>query len=109
MESEFGQIDEAAAKKKAKDDMVFVRRTIETLLNDVNIYSVSPVFVFDAARLKSHNTSAGGMRYGPGLGLRLELVNAISFTGGYAWNVKSGPGEGRGSFFFSMEVRDILR
>jgi hypothetical protein len=109
MEGEFGQIDEAAAKKKAKDDMVFVRHTMETLLNDLNIYSVSPVFVFDAALLKSHNASAGGMRYGPGLGLRLELVNALSFTGGYAWNVRSGPGEGRGSFFFSMEVRDLLR
>ena len=109
METEFGQIDEAAAKKKAKEDMLFVRRTVETLLKDINIYSVSPVFVFDVVRLKSHNISAGGVRYGPGLGLRLELVNAVSFTGGYAWNVRSGPGEGRGSLFFSMAIRDILR
>ena len=109
METEFALIDVAAAKEKAKADMIFVRRTLKTLFNDVNIYSVSPVVVFDVARLDSKKAGVGGVRYGPGLGLRLELASAVSFTAGYAWNIKSGPGEGRGSTFFSMEVRDLFR
>jgi hypothetical protein len=109
MEVEFALIDEAAAANKAKTDMVFSRNTINTLLNDVNLYSVSPVFVFDIAKLDRKSGGLGGVRYGPGAGLRLELVNAVSLTGGYAWNTRRGPGEANGTFFFSMGVRDLFR
>lgn len=109
METEFGQIDENAAAQKAKEDMTFARRTINTILYDVNLYSISPVFVFDVARLKANQTAFGGVRYGPGAGLRLELVSAVHFTGGYAWNTRQGPGEAKGTFFFSMGVRDLFR
>jgi hypothetical protein len=109
MQTEFSQIDQETAKQQAKKDMVFVRRTFNTLMNEVNIYSISPVVVFDVARLKSEGVGTGGVRYGPGLGLRLDLASAVSFTGGYAWNVNSAPGEGRGGFFFSMKVRDLFR
>lgn len=109
MQTEFSQIDQETAKLQAREDMVFVRRTFNTLMNEVNIYSISPVVVFDIAQLKSKGVGTGGLRYGPGLGLRLDLASAVSFTGGYAWNVKSSPGEGRGSFFFSMKVRDLFR
>ncbi|HEY6804379.1 MAG TPA: hypothetical protein VI306_12445 [Pyrinomonadaceae bacterium] len=109
MESEFSKIDEAAATRKAKEDMAFARRTINTILYDVNLYSVSPVFVFDMARLSAKKAGLGGTRYGPGGGLRFELVSAVNFTGGYAWNVNRGPGEAKGTFFFSMGVRDLFR
>lgn len=109
MQTEFSQINDETAKQMARKDMVFVRRTFNTLMNEVNIYSISPVVVFDVARLKSKGVGTGGLRYGPGLGLRLDLASAVSFTGGYAWNVNSAPGEGPGSFFFSMKVRDLFR
>jgi hypothetical protein len=109
MEGEFGQIDDAAATRKAREDMVFAKRTINTILNDVNLYSISPVFVFDVARLAAKKAGLGGTRYGPGAGLRFELVSAVNFTGGYAWNVNRGPGEAKGTFFFSMGVRDLFR
>jgi hypothetical protein len=67
------------------------------------------VFVFDIARLDARKASFGGVRYGPGAGLRLELVNSVNFTGGYAWNTRRGPGEASGTFFFSMGVRDLFR
>ena len=41
METEFALIDVAAAKEKAKADMIFVRRTLKTLFNDVNMCSVN--------------------------------------------------------------------
>lgn len=109
MENEYSQIDQGAAENMAKEDMVFVRRTLGTLLNDLNIYSISPVFVFDIARLSSKQGGLGGTRFGPGAGLRLELASAAQFTAGYAWNTRPGPGEGRGSIFFSIAIRDLFR
>jgi len=105
---EFNQIDTKKAEKKAKDDMAFTRRTLNTLFHDVNIYSISPVFVFDMARIGPRNGAFAGTRYGPGAGIRFELATTAHFTFGYAWNVKQGPGEGRGNIFFAIGVRDLF-
>jgi hypothetical protein len=104
------QFDErlAAATRTAKNDMAFPRRTLKTLFNEVNIYSVSPVFVFDIAKIGRESAGLGGVRYGPGAGLRLELANTAHFTLGYAWNVNGGPGEGPGTVFFKIGIRDIF-
>lgn len=109
MESEFSLINRTTAKAKAKASMAFTRRTLNTLLRDMNIYSISPVFVFDVAKISSERMGLGGVRYGPGAGLRLELASTVHFTAGYAWNVKQGPGEGHGTIFFSMGIRDLFR
>ena len=108
MIAEFKQIDEAKSEKRASADMAFTRRTLNTLFNDVNIYSISPVFVFDVARIGPREGLLGGTRYGPGGGVRLELATTAHFTLGYAWNVKRGPGEGRGNLFFAIGVRDLF-
>lgn len=108
MVAEFNQIDEKRAEKQATADMAFTRRTLNTLFNDVNIYSISPVFVFDVARLGPHSGPIGGTRYGPGAGIRFELATTAHFTLGYAWNVNQGPGEGRGNIFFAIGVRDLF-
>ena len=106
--AEFNKIDTKAAAKQARDDMAFTRRTLNTLFNDVNIYSISPVFVFDMARIGPRNGAFAGMRYGPGAGIRFELATTAHFTFGYAWNVNQGPGEGRGNIFFAIGVRDLF-
>jgi hypothetical protein len=108
MEAEFKLIDQSKAESKAKADMAFTRRTLSTLFNEVNIYSVSPVLLFDVAKIGPYKTGLGGVRYGPGVGLRLELANIAHFTTGYAWNVRQGPGEGHGTVFFSIGVRDLF-
>jgi len=106
--AEFNQIDQAKSEKKASADMAFTRRSLNTLFKDVNIYSISPVFVFDVARIGSRSGSIGGTRYGPGAGVRLELATTAHFTLGYAFNVKRGPGEGRGNLFFAIGIRDLF-
>jgi hypothetical protein len=109
MERDFGQIDQRSAAARATEDLAFVRRTLNTLFQEVNIFSISPVAVFDIARIGPEQSSFGGWRYGPGAGVRLRLVSTINFTVGYAWNIKQRPGEGPGALFFSMGVRDIFR
>jgi hypothetical protein len=108
MAAEFSKIDQNAAGKKATADMAFTRRTLNTLFNDVNIYSLSPVFVFDVARIGPAGGQIGGVRYGPGGGLRFELASVAHFTLGYAWNVGRGPDENRGNVFFSIGIRDLF-
>ena len=96
-----------AAAVKAADDTRFVRRTINTLLNDMNVFSVSPVAVFDVARIGPAGPGVSGVRYGPGGGIRLGIASFVNFTAGYAWNVNRQPGEGPGAVFFSIGVRDL--
>jgi len=108
MEVEFRQIDQRKAQRLAEADLAFTRRTLHSLFNDVNIYSICPVFVFDVAKISPDKAGRGGVRYGPGAGLRLELATAAHFTFGYAWNIRAGLGEGSGTVFFSLGLRDIF-
>lgn len=105
MLNQFNQIDQATAARKAAAEMKFTRRTLDTLFNEVNIYSISPVVVFDVARI---GPARNGVRYGPGGGVRLELASVAQFTLGYAVNVKRGAGEGRGNIFFAIGIRDLF-
>jgi hypothetical protein len=108
LETEFSQINQKTAERKASDAMAFVGRTLHTLFYDMDLYSISPVAVFDAARMGPVGPGFRGARYGPGAGLRLDLADSVNFTVGYAWNAQPGPGEGSGAVFFSMGVRDLF-
>ena len=104
----FNAIDQKLAAKKAADDIAFVNRTLNTLFKDLNIFSVSPVAVFDTAWIGPARGALGGTRIGPGGGVRLELASYVNFTLGYAWNVNRQPGEGEGALFFSIGIRDLF-
>jgi hypothetical protein len=73
MQNDFQEIDQKEAARRATEGMAFVHRTIDTLLKDVNLYSVSPVVVLDVARIGPVRGNLGGTRYGPGGGLRFGL------------------------------------
>jgi hypothetical protein len=108
IQNEFNAIDQTAAAQKAASDIAFVKRTLNTLFKDLNIFSVSPVAVFDTASIGPAKGALGGNRIGPGGGIRLELVSYVNFTLGYAWNVNRQPSEGQGALFFSINVRDLF-
>jgi hypothetical protein len=108
MMKDFNAIDQQAAARKAANDIAFVKRTLNTLFKDLNIFSVGPVAVFDAASIGPARGALGGSRIGPGGGIRLELASYVNFTLGYAWNVNRQPGEGKGALFFSIGVRDLF-
>ena len=109
MESDFGAVDQKKAEAQAKEIMAFPRRTLNTIFNEVNIVAISPVFIFDVAGIGPENSGFGGVRYGPGAGLRVELASMAHFTLGYAWNVRQRQDEGHGTVFFSIGVRDLFR
>jgi hypothetical protein len=92
------------AAKKAARDIAFVKRTLNTLFKDLNIYSLRPVAVFDAASIGPATGSLGGTRIGPSGGVRLELVSYVNFTLGYAGNVNHRIDEDKGALFFSIDI-----
>lgn len=98
-------IDTSKADELAAADMDVINPVIDSFVNELNLVAVSPVGVFDVARVWPDRA---GTRYGVGGGVRLSVVN-LNVTLGYAFNPKRQPHEGRGAFFFSLDFMDIFR
>jgi hypothetical protein len=107
MEKEFALIDQRAASKQAESEMSYVKRTLNSILYEMNFLSLGPVLMFDVAHLGPAGSKLG-TRYGIGGGLRFTLVSHVDFTTGYAANPKRIAGESPGAFFFSMRFKDLL-
>lgn len=99
------QIDVSEAEKLADADMQLVTPVLHSFLHELNIISISPVGIFDAARIWPDKF---GTRFGVGGGVRISLVN-FNVTLGYAVNPHPRFQEGRGAFFFAMDVTDLFR
>jgi len=107
MEKEFALIDQRAASKQAESEMSYVKRTVNSILYEMNFLSLGPILMFDVAHIGPAG-SALGTRYGIGGGLRFTLVSHLDFTMGYAANPKRVTGERPGAFFFSIRFKDLL-
>lgn len=105
-----GRIDAKAADAKASADLKFVTRTVNAIVDEVNLASIAPVLVFDSARIGPQAMNAGGgVRYGSGAGIRLSILDSIRFTAGYAVNPNPKSWEGRGAAFFKLELTSFIR
>ena len=98
----------ANANTRAKETMVYPRRVFRELSHEANLFAVSPVFIFDAARLRQNSTTSGNLRYAVGGGVRLSIVS-LDVTTAYAFNPNRNPWERRGALVFSMEVSNLFR
>jgi hypothetical protein len=104
------KLDKAVAQKKAARDMAFIDQTVNTVVDEMNFVSISPIAIFDVARIGPQASAAGGgFRYGVGRGLRFTLLDTIRLDAGYAVNPEPKPWEGRGAAFFSLEVVSLFR
>ncbi len=90
------------AEMEAEAEIKPAKRIINTLMDDLNLVAVSPVAIFDAARI------GGTSHYSTGGGVRFSLVSTVSFTIGWAWNLSRKPGDGPGAIFFSTEFKDLF-
>jgi hypothetical protein len=96
-------VDQPAARRKAQEELRIGTRALKLVIDEMNLWSVSPLLMFDAVHM-----NVGGTRYGAGLGLRLTLANSVSFSVGYMANQQRRAGEPRGAFLMSLEIRDIF-
>jgi hypothetical protein len=98
-------IDIHEAQEEADSIIKQIEPVLDAFQHKLNAYAVSPVGIFDAARLWPDKNRT---RYGIGGGLRLSVVN-LNVTLGYAVNPNPQPREGRGALFFKMDITDIFR
>jgi hypothetical protein len=96
-------------EKKANRDVAFTGRTLDVIFRELNVVSVSPLFMFDVARIGARaNPAYNKLRYGVGGGVRFSLVS-LDFDLGYSLNPNRLPAERRGAFVFSLNVSDLFR
>lgn len=107
--TQFNRIDQTQPKAQAKAGMKFARSVLEEILHGLNLYSVAPVLLFDAARLgPQRGPILSGTRYGIGPAARFSLVN-FDVTLGYSFNPNPRLGERRGAVVFAIGIGDIFR
>lgn len=102
---ELDRIDVSEAVRLADADMKLVDATLDSFVKELNWVAVSPVGVFDVARVWPNRS---GFRLGIGGGVRFSLVN-FNLSLGYAVNPKRNPGENRGALFLTMDITDMFR
>ena len=99
-----------AATERANNEFKPPKRAIDAFTNEMNLLSISPLVIFDAARIGPQPSSAGGgLRFGIGGGLRFGLASHVNFDIGYVVNPNPEPWEGRGALFFAMRFLELLR
>jgi len=87
----------------------YVGRILGIFFRETNIVAVSPVVMFDAARLRVNNLpDTDRFRYGIGSGIRFSLIN-VDFTAGYSFNPNRHLNEPRGAFVFRMDINDLFK
>jgi len=96
------------ATRQAHQDMKYPRRVFSEVSREANLIAVSPVLIFDAARLRQNAFASGSVRYGVGGGVRVSVVS-LEVTAGYALNPNRKPWESRGAVLFTMEVSNLFR
>ena len=92
----------------ARQQNQYFVRALDVAFREMNLAAVSPVLMFDAARIGPTPTGFPAIRYGVGPGVRFSIVS-FQFTVGYSFNPNPRGVEKRGAFFFSMEVVDLFR
>jgi hypothetical protein len=97
-----------AGERWARQQNQYFVRALDVAFREMNLGTVSPVLVFDAARIGPQPAGVPTLRYGIGPGIRFSIVS-FQVTLGYSFNPNPQPLEKRGAFFFSMDVIDLFR
>jgi hypothetical protein len=108
LEREYDKLPTPELELKANRELAYTGRVLDVIFRELNVVSLSPVFMFDAARIGPQTGAFGGVRYGVGGGMRLSVVT-LDITAGYSLNPNRRPGEGRGAFVFSLDISDLFR
>ena len=98
----------SAAQKRATRDLRYPRQIVSELTREANLIGISPVAIFDAARVSIKDGSDADVRFALGTGLRVSIVS-LDVTVGYAWNLRRRPGDPRGAVLFTMELSNLFR
>jgi hypothetical protein len=107
--SAYAKIKVPKAEANANQTVSYVGRVLGVFFRETNLIAISPVVMFDAARLRINDLpETNRFRYGIGSGLRFSLIN-VDFTAGYSFNPTRRLNEPRGAFVFRMDINDLFK
>jgi hypothetical protein len=106
--SQFRAVPPPPTEVCAFGESTSVVRTVDATFRELNLFQLTPIWMLDFAQLSTPSLGSTGLRFGTGPGIRLSLAT-LDVTVGYAFNVSPKQGEGRGAFFFSLDVTDLFR
>jgi hypothetical protein len=109
VKSAYGRLRPPKAEAKANETVSYVGRVMGVFFREANLVAVSPVLMFDAARLRvSDDPNTNRFRYGVGGGIRFSLIN-VDFTAGYSVNPNRRSNEPRGALVLRMDINDLFK
>lgn len=104
----YGKLRVPKAEATANETVTYVGRVLQVFFREANLVAVSPVVMFDAARLRVRDVpDTKRFRYGLGAGMRFSLIN-VDFTAGYSFNPNRRLTEPRGAFVLRMDINDLF-
>lgn len=93
-------------EEKAKREFKGILSATDFLVDQANIYSVKPLFLFDVANFNSPS-GTNKTRFGLGGGLQLNIVIA-KFEAGYMRTVNPQIGDSRGNFLMRLYFQNLF-
>ena len=104
----FRKIEIPIAESRAKPNVDYVGKVLGALFKEVNLLSISPFAMLDAARLGIANRQAGNaFQRGLGAGIRLSLINFDVYAG-YSFNLNRQLNDKKGAFVFTIDITDLF-
>ena len=96
-----------AAQAKARRELKEINGILGFVADQANIYSVKPLFMFDAARLNSPETITNRTKFAVGGGVQFTLVIA-KFEAGYMRTLRPQPGDNKGNVVFRLFFQNLF-
>jgi hypothetical protein len=100
-------LSDAAAETKARKELGGVNSTLAFLSDEANIYSIKPLFMFDAGRVWTRGDFDNRTRAAFGGGVQLTVVSA-KFEAGYIRTVRRVPGDDKGNFVLRLVFQNLF-
>jgi len=108
IEANFRAIDTRKSAASAASDMKYADKALDVILRQLNVTSVSPVFLFDVANLRPAGGHYAGTQYAIGGGVRFTLLSTVSLTATYAVNPHARAGAASSAFVVSLTTRNLF-
>jgi hypothetical protein len=105
LESEYDRLATPPLEHAANRDLSYALRSLDVIFREMNLASISPVLMFDMARI---GPDGGGLRYGLGGGVKFSIVT-LDVTAGYSVTLRRQPGDSPGAFALTLDVSDLFR
>ena len=95
------------AEREAAQIVKQIRPAVNFIADQANIFSIKPLFMFDAANLKVPGSTSNRNIYGVGGGLQLTIVVA-KFEAGYMRTISRNPDDPHGNFVLRLVFQNLF-